>query len=652
MEKIKSNKKIIKAQSREEKWESKQRLIQEKKRIKLAKNEQKLIKQSKIDDKKNVLKKAKQKKSEESKKNKLKTQLESNYIAKRLISYNDNNYNQEILYTKDINIYEKANVNPTIDLSKKDKKNLYVDEKAIYKGDDVVKMINISKTFVGGKIIANQNVNFQVKYNEIHAICGENGAGKSTLMSILFGLYKQDSGEVYVNGKIAKFKNAADATKAGLGMVHQHFKLVQVYSLLDNIILGAETTKFGFLNKKASIKRIDKICDDYNLNIDLKIKTNIASVGTQQRAEIVKLLYRGAQILIFDEPTAVLSDDEIEGFLDILLELKKQGKTIILISHKLNEVKKVADRITVLRKGTSVGTYDVSQLTQEKIVELMVGNKMVINVNEQDFTDNSQSLFSIKNLTCKKISNTKLVAIKNLSLMVNPGEILGIAGIEGNGQSELALAIAGLHKIEYGLIVLKKNDVTINITHLSPKQRSNVGIAHVPEDRHKYGLILDETVAYNLISNQVNSALFNKLGFLRMKEIKLNAINLCSKFDIKGANRGKALARSLSGGNQQKIVVAREMNKFHDIIVLVQPTRGLDVKAANFIHDQIINEAKNGKAIILISYELDEIIKVCSKIAVMDQGKIVYQAYKKDINRQDIGKFLLRADVKKQQRKA
>lgn len=514
------------------------------------------------------------------------------------------------------------------------------------KGKYAIEMKKVTKTFLGGKIIANSNVDIAVKYNEIHAICGENGAGKSTLMSILFGLYKQDSGEVYVKGQKVDFKNAMQANAAGLGMVHQHFKLVLAFSLLQNIMLGAETTKAGFINEKPAIERIEKICKQYGFNINLKEKTADASVGTQQKVEIIKLLFRGADILIFDEPTAVLSDDEIAGFLEMLKTLKKQGKTIILITHKLNEVLEVADTVTVLRKGMSVGTHDIKDITTEKLVEYIVGKKIVENPNLLNFGNRSDPVLRITNLSMHKHSDKRIPAIYDLSLDVHSGEIVGIAGIEGNGQSELALAIAGIQHPNKGKIVYRMSGLDIDITKQTPKTISKLGISHVPEDRHKYGCILDETVAFNLVSNQIDDNLFSKLGFLKLREIGLNANSLCAKFNVLGANKGKAIFRSLSGGNQQKVVVARELTKKHNVIVLVQPTRGLDIGAINVIHEYILAEARKGKAVILISYELDEILKIASRVVVMDHGKIVMDALKTKTNRQQIGQFLMRTGPK------
>ncbi|MCQ3908169.1 MAG: ABC transporter ATP-binding protein [Mycoplasmoidaceae bacterium] len=461
-------------------------------------------------------------------------------------------------------------------------------------------------------------------------------------MSILFGLYKQDSGEIYVAGKKVDFKNAMQANAAGLGMVHQHFKLVLAFNLLQNIILGAETTRRGLLYEKPAIEKINKICNEYGFKIDLMQKTAEASVGTQQKVEIIKLLYRGAEVLIFDEPTAVLSDDEIAGFLNMLRTLKKQGKTIILISHKLNEVLDVADTITVLRKGITVGTYPRSEVDTAKLVELIVGHKMIENPNVLNFENRLSPILKIEHIKMHKQSDKNLTAINDLSLTVNSGEIVGIAGIEGNGQSELALALAGLQHPDKGKITFYVSGLDTDITHETPHIISNLGLSHVPEDRHKYGCILDETVAFNLISNQINNKLYNRFGFLKMKEINMNANNLCTKFNVLGANKGKSKFRSLSGGNQQKVVVARELSKPHSIIVMVQPTRGLDIGAINTIHEYILEESKKGKAVILISYELDEILKIASRVVVMDHGDIVYDGLKTKTDRQLIGKFLMR----------
>lgn len=510
------------------------------------------------------------------------------------------------------------------------------------KGKYAVEMRNVTKTFLGGKVIANSNVNIAVKYNEIHAICGENGAGKSTLMSILFGLYKQDSGEVFVKGKQVDFKNAMQANKAGLGMVHQHFKLVLAFNLLQNIILGAETTRGLFLNYKPAIERINAICKQYGFDINLKQKTANASVGTQQKVEIIKLLFRGADILIFDEPTAVLSDDEIAGFLDMLRTLKKQGKTIILITHKLNEVLEVADTVTVLRKGRSVATEDIKKITTEKLVEYIVGQKLVENPNLLNFGNRSDPILRIEHLSMNKHTDKRLEAIHDLSLNVHSGEIVGIAGIEGNGQSELALAIAGIQHPEKGKITFRVSGLDIDITKQTPKTISKLGISHVPEDRHKYGCILDETVAFNLVTNQIDDRLYSKFGLLKLREIGINANALCTKFNILGANKGKAIFRSLSGGNQQKVVVARELHKRHSLILMVQPTRGLDIGAINVIHEYILAEARKGKAVVLISYELDEILKIASRVVVMDHGKIVMDDLKTRTNRQKIGQYLMR----------
>jgi len=434
-------------------------------------------------------------------------------------------------------------------------------------------------------------------------------------------------------------------------MVHQHFKLIEVYSLLENIILGAEKTKNGFLDKKVARHEIQSICDQYHLPLNLDLKVERASVGEQQRVEIVKLLYRHSEILIFDEPTAVLSDDEIDGFLKMLLEFKKQGKTIILITHKLNEVKAVADRATVLRLGKVVKTFDVKNTSVNEIAECMIGKQMV-DTKCQQFEDkpDAMTILSINNLVTAKQSNNKIDAIKKISLNVRAGEILGVAGIEGNGQSELALAICGLQKIKSGTINYfydlndRKKFIDIDASNVSDLYRH--GISHIPEDRHKYGIILDDTVAMNAVLQDIDREPFSKHGIINYKNVRNYAKRLCIDYDVRGSNRAKASMRALSGGNQQKFVVGREITRPHKLLVCVQPTRGLDMGAAKYIHDRIIEDAKNGAAVILVSYELDEIFAVSNRVIVMDNGKIVFDAKTCDTSRKELGTYLSRTAAK------
>ena len=508
-----------------------------------------------------------------------------------------------------------------------------------------VEMLNITKTFNNGQLIANDNLTLKVEKNEIHALVGENGAGKTTIMSILFGTLPYDSGKVIINGKEQILSSASDARRNGLGMVHQHFKLVNVYTLLDNIILGAEMTKNGFLDRKSARKKIEKLSAEYNLPVNLDTLSVNASVGEQQRTEILKLLYRDADILIFDEPTAVLSDEEIKGFLKMVLEFKKQGKTIILITHKLNEVKAVADRASIIRKGRLVKTVDVKKVTEQDMANEMVGYKLVLtknNVKDSSY-DKRPVICDIKNLNAYKLAQPKVLALKNFDLKIHEGEILGLAGIEGNGQTELALILGGLLKNRVtGSVTIYnvKSKTKIDVIDSKVKTLYDNGLCHVPEDRLKYGLVLDESVSINAVLPQIDKYPFTVFGFLNRKQITTYAKSIISEWDVRGANDGKAKARSLSGGNQQKLVIGRELSRPHNFAIFVQPTRGLDLGAINYIHQRIIQDAKNGTAVLLISYELDEILSISTRIAVIDSGKIVYDSPAYKTNRATIAKYL------------
>lgn len=538
-------------------------------------------------------------------------------------------------------------------LFKKKKKNYNEKSISLYNANETkyaVEMLNITKTFNNGKLIANDNLTIKVEKNEIHAIVGENGAGKTTLMSILFGVYPCDSGKVIING--IKCDNiTADTIKAnGIGMVHQHFKLVNVYTLLDNIILGSEMTKHGFIDRKSAREKIEKLARQYNLDINLDTKSIDASVGQQQRTEILKLLYRDADILIFDEPTAVLSDQEIEGFLKMLLEFKKQGKTIVLITHKLNEVMKVADNITIIRKGCLVKTIKKTNTNETKLANDIVGHKLVLIKNknkDQDYKKRPVAC-EIKNVTVPKISQPKVNALNDFSLTIHQGEIVGLVGIEGNGQTELSLILGGLLKQKvtgevyiYNMETNQKIDVLNNTVS---KLYSN-GLCHVPEDRLKYGLVLDETTAINTVLPEIDHYPFTRFGFIDNRQINKYAKSIISVWDVRGADNGKALARALSGGNQQKLVIGRELSRKHNIAIIVQPTRGLDLGAINYIHQKILDDAKKGTAILLISYELDEILAISSRIVVINNGKLVYETLGHNAKRSEIAKYLSNTDM-------
>ncbi|AHF57212.1 ABC transporter ATP-binding protein [Spiroplasma eriocheiris] len=494
-----------------------------------------------------------------------------------------------------------------------------------------IEMNNITKIF--GELVANDDITLKVKKGEIHALIGENGAGKSTLMSILFGLYEPTKGEIFVNGKSEYISNPIKANKLGIGMVHQHFKLVDIFTVLDNIALGHEKiTGKVFLDRTSEIREISKIATKYNLEVDFRAKVSNISVGMQQRVEILKILYRGADILVFDEPTAVLTPQEIEGLLNIMLDLKKDGKTIIFISHKLDEVKKLADSATVIRKGKVVDTFSVKDKTQKEIAEAMVGRQL-IEIKNTGVKPQDQVLLKVENLSIKKKGITKVMALDNFNVEVHAGEIVAIAGVEGNGQSELVNAITGLEHFHQGKILF--ND--IDVTKVSIHQKYENGMSHIPEDRHKHGLVLDFNVIDNVVLQNIDEKPFSNYGLLNKSAIQLYAQDIITKYDVRGANSGFAVARGLSGGNQQKLIIGRELSRKHKILVVVQPTRGLDVGAIEYIHTKILEEKANGNAILLVSYELEEIMGLADRIIVLHAGKISGEVAGNQVKREEIG---------------
>ena len=508
-----------------------------------------------------------------------------------------------------------------------------------------IEMLNITKTFLNGKIIANNDMNLKVKKNEIHALIGENGAGKSTLMSMLFGVYSPDSGIIKINGKQVNFDSAKDATDVGLGMVHQHFKLVDEFTVWENVILGDEGVgRLHFIKQKEIKDNLQKIIDKYDFKLNVNKKVKELTVGQQQKIEILKLLYRNVDILIFDEPTAVLSQDEIDSFLKIILKFKEQGKTIIIITHKLAEIKSVADYATVIRRGKYIDSFAIADKSIDEIAELMVGHKIVPVINEHKNLEGVLPKFVVNNLNVyqhwfssnhsvsfwNKIKNflfkAKVENLKNsstnsklINFSIRPGEIFAVAGVEGNGQSELALMLVGIISTQKAKIILNGRD----ISHLNMFKRLKAGISSIPEDRHKHGLILDMAIDKNSILDQITGKPYSNFGFLNHNNITKQAIKIIKKYDVRGTSRGTTIARLLSGGNQQKLVIGREMEKPHELLILVQPTRGMDLGAINFIHEQIIKEKEEGKAILLISYELDEILTLADTIAVMQNGQFL-----------------------------
>ena len=490
-----------------------------------------------------------------------------------------------------------------------------------------IEMRNISKRF--GDFYANKNINLKIFKGEIHALLGENGAGKSTLMNILSGLLEPTSGEIFINGHPVTITSPTKANKLGIGMVHQHFMLIDAFTVLENIILGEEPKKGIVIDKKIAKEKISQLSSQYGLNVDLESKISSISVGMQQRVEILKVLYRGADILIFDEPTASLTPQEIDDLMETLKALVKEGKSIIIITHKLDEIKQVADNCSVIRRGESIGTVDVSTTSSQQLADMMVGRSVSFKTDKNPSNPGNVAL-NVNALTIE--DDRGITRVNDLSFDVKHGEVVGIAGIDGNGQTELILAINGLIPVTSGSIIMNGVDVT----NKSPREINNLNFGHIPEDRHKYGLILDMPVEDNFILKNYFTDKFSKAGFLNFKAINENANKLIETFDVRTTSE-KAPIRSLSGGNQQKAIIAREINSNPDILVAANPTRGLDVGAIEFIHQQIIEQRDQRKAVLLMSFELDEILNVSDRILVMYEGEIVANVAAEETNEQEIG---------------
>ncbi|MBD5451930.1 MAG: ABC transporter ATP-binding protein [Lachnospiraceae bacterium] len=493
-------------------------------------------------------------------------------------------------------------------------------------------MLNITKEFPGIK--ANDNVTLQLKKGEIHALLGENGAGKSTLMSILFGLYQPTSGMIKKNGKEVKINNPNDANALNIGMVHQHFKLVECFSVLDNIILGIEPTKGLFLSKKGARDKVVALSDKYGLKVDPDAIISDITVGMQQRTEILKMLYRDNEILIFDEPTAVLTPQEIEELMKIMKNLAKEGKSILFITHKLNEIMETADRCTILRKGKYIGTVDIKDTTKEELSKMMVGRNVNFKVDKQPAKP-TETVLKIENMTVPSKMH-KNNAVKNVSFNVRRGEIVCIAGIDGNGQTEFVHALTGLEKMTEGKILFDGTD----ITNASIRERSKSGISHIPEDRHKHGLVLDYTLEQNMVLQRYWDTEFQKGGFIKQGAVRAFAERLIDQYDVRSGQGPITIARSMSGGNQQKAIIAREIDKNPDLLVAVQPTRGLDVGAIEYIHSQLVAQRDKGKAVLLVSLELDEVMNVSDRILVMYEGEIVGQLYPDKTTVEELGLYM------------
>lgn len=502
----------------------------------------------------------------------------------------------------------------------------------------VVEMLNIRKEFPG--IVANDDITLTLKQSEIHALLGENGAGKSTLMSILFGLYQPDKGNIKIRGKDVKITNPNVANDLGIGMVHQHFKLVHNFTVTENIILGMEPRNLGvFVNTKKASVRIKALSDKYGLNVDPYSKIEDISVGMQQRVEILKMLYRNAEVLIFDEPTAVLTPQEIKELMKIMKNLIAEGKSIILITHKLKEIKAVADRCTVIRRGKYIGTVDVASTDESEMAKMMVGRDVSFKVEKEEKLP-GQVILEIQDLNV--LNNRKVMALKHFSIEVHQGEILGLAGVEGNGQTELVEAITGLRKAESGKILLNQ----VDISGSTVKKRITSGMAHIPEDRQKRGLVLDYSIEDNLILEKYDTRPFSKNGLLNREAIKENAQAVMNDFDVRAGQGPESVARSLSGGNQQKAIVGREIELNPDLLVAVQPTRGLDVGSIEYIHKRLVEQRDNGKAVLLVSLELDEILNLSDRIAVINNGELVGVVNASETNENEIG--LMMAGIRKE----
>lgn len=499
----------------------------------------------------------------------------------------------------------------------------------------IIEMLHITKRFPG--IVANDDVTIQLKKGEIMALLGENGAGKSTLMSVLFGLYQADEGEIRKNGEIVKIMNPNDATALGIGMVHQHFKLVEVFTVLDNIILGSEPIKNGFVDRAKAKKRILEISEKYGLSVDPDAKIEDISVGMQQRVEILKMLYRENDILIFDEPTAVLTPQEIKELLQIMKNLAAEGKSILFITHKLNEILAVADRCAVLRKGKYIGTVDVASATKESLSRMMVGHDVSFSVDKAPAVP-KDSVLKVEHLSVASKIHSKL-AVKDVSFTVRSGEIVAIAGIDGNGQSELVYGITGLEELadsKNTKILLGTHDVT----QKSIRERSILGMSHIPEDRHKHGLILDYQLDKNMVLQRYWQKDFEKNGFILKKNVTEYSDELINQFDVRSSLGSKTIARSMSGGNQQKAIIARELDKTHSLLIAVQPTRGLDVGAIEYIHKQIVADRDKGAGVLLVSYELDEVMNLSDRILIMYEGEIVGEADPKKTTFEELGLYM------------
>ena len=496
-----------------------------------------------------------------------------------------------------------------------------------------VEMLHITKRFPG--IVSNDDITLQLKKGEIHALLGENGAGKSTLMSVLFGLYQPEEGEIRKDGKKVEIRDPNDANALGIGMVHQHFKLVECFSVLDNIILGVEPNRMGFLQKQEAREKVVALSEKYGLQVDPDALVEDITVGMQQRTEILKMLYRDNEILIFDEPTAVLTPQEIRELMQIMKNLAAEGKSILFISHKLAEIMEVSDRCTVLRKGKYIGTVNTKDSSPEELSRMMVGRDVNFAV-EKVPAQPGEAVLDVQGITVAS-KRHKNNAVKDISFQVRRGEIVCIAGIDGNGQTELVYGLSGLEPIKSGKVVLCGQD----ITNMPIRRRSVLGMSHIPEDRHKHGLVLDYTLEDNLVLQRYFEPQFvSRAGFLKRKAIREYADRLIEQYDVRSGQGPATPARSMSGGNQQKAIIAREIDKDPQLLIAVQPTRGLDVGAIEYIHSQLVAQRDAGRGVLLVSLELDEVMNVSDRILVMYEGEIVGEFDPKKVTVEELGLYM------------
>lgn len=501
--------------------------------------------------------------------------------------------------------------------------------------DYVIEMLGITKKFPG--IRANDHITLQLRRGEVHALLGENGAGKSTLMSVLFGLYQPEQGEIKKDGQTVRISNPNDANLLGIGMVHQHFKLVEIFTVLDNIILGVEPNKMGFLQTAEARQKVLELSERYGLRVDPDARIEDISVGMQQRVEILKMLYRDNEILIFDEPTAVLTPQEIEELMEIMRGFTREGKSILFITHKLNEIMAVADRCTVLRKGKCIGTVNIAETTKEELSHMMVGRDVSFAV-EKKTAEPGEVVLDVSHITVASRLH-KNNAVKDVSFQVHAGEIVCLAGIEGNGQGEFTEALTGLDRQSAGTISLYGQD----ISQASIRNRSKLGMSHIPADRHKHGLILDYTLAENMVLQRYWQPQFQKFGFIRREQVYAYSDRLIDQYDVRSGQGSDTVVRSMSGGNQQKTIVARELDKNPKLLVAIQPTRGLDVGAIEYIHQQLIAQRDAGCAVLLVSLELDEVMNVSDRILVMYEGEIVGEFDPKQTTVEELGLYMVGA---------